>query len=490
MKKLLAGILILVQAGTAIAQDFEDAHRFSDMKLEGSARFTGMGGAFGAIGADLTSIHINPAGMARYTKNDFGITLGNNSWRTDATFKGTGTSDVRNNFAMPSLGLVFTGPTDEKSPSLWKSAQFGVTFNRTNNFNQNTYINGIHENSLSYYFAGQAAGTHPDDLGIYHPFGAYLAYQTYVIDPTDSLGTSYTSQAVYGDGFEHQKTINRRGSMYETAISFSGNYDDKFYLGASLVFPGLRFEEMAAHREIMQDENLSLKEFTYFENLTIRGSGFGARIGAILLPTEFLRLGLSYQTPFTYNMRDNWSASMKSEFDTVAWTMESLPGTYNYRLRTPGRVTASAALVLNRRGMISVDYEFSDYSRAKFLRNNLDLNAYNFNQENQNITRFLRPVNNLRIGGELRVTQELYLRGGFGLTTPGFSEDIVERYTPRYTYSGGIGYRNKDFYADLGYSLMQWFDDYYMYDPTLLPNATTAIDNKLTRIVASVGVKF
>ena len=53
-----------------------DALLLSGENSQGTARFESMGGAFGALGGDLSSININPAGSSVYNDNEYGITLG------------------------------------------------------------------------------------------------------------------------------------------------------------------------------------------------------------------------------------------------------------------------------------------------------------------------------------------------------------------------------------------------------------------------------
>ena len=50
------------------AQNEEDALRYSNVFFGGTARYMGVGGAFGALGADISVLNINPAGMARFKK--------------------------------------------------------------------------------------------------------------------------------------------------------------------------------------------------------------------------------------------------------------------------------------------------------------------------------------------------------------------------------------------------------------------------------------
>ncbi len=53
-----------------ISQNDLDAFRYSQQGISGSARFNAMGGAFSAIGADVTLAAINPAGLAIYKNGE------------------------------------------------------------------------------------------------------------------------------------------------------------------------------------------------------------------------------------------------------------------------------------------------------------------------------------------------------------------------------------------------------------------------------------
>ena len=51
------------------AQDINDALRYANAEVQGSARFRALSGAFGALGGDLSAISINPAGSAIFIKS-------------------------------------------------------------------------------------------------------------------------------------------------------------------------------------------------------------------------------------------------------------------------------------------------------------------------------------------------------------------------------------------------------------------------------------
>src|SRR4051794_37454461 len=58
------------------SQNDLDAIRYSRIGVGGSSRFISMGGAFGAIGADLGCAAYNPAGLGIYRKGDISFAWG------------------------------------------------------------------------------------------------------------------------------------------------------------------------------------------------------------------------------------------------------------------------------------------------------------------------------------------------------------------------------------------------------------------------------
>lgn len=55
----------------SIAQNEEDVLRYSQIEFSGTARYVGLGGAYGAIGADFSSLSSNPAGIGVYKRSEF-----------------------------------------------------------------------------------------------------------------------------------------------------------------------------------------------------------------------------------------------------------------------------------------------------------------------------------------------------------------------------------------------------------------------------------
>ena len=53
------------------AQGVDDACLFSQTYYQGTAKALGMGNAMGAVGGDMASVCINPAGMGIYRSTEF-----------------------------------------------------------------------------------------------------------------------------------------------------------------------------------------------------------------------------------------------------------------------------------------------------------------------------------------------------------------------------------------------------------------------------------
>ena len=75
MSKLIFKLYLILGISAIYSQTYEDALRYNQFYHEGSSRFNSMGGAFGALGGDLSSININPAGSSIFLKSELGFTL-------------------------------------------------------------------------------------------------------------------------------------------------------------------------------------------------------------------------------------------------------------------------------------------------------------------------------------------------------------------------------------------------------------------------------
>ncbi|MBD5204411.1 MAG: TonB-dependent receptor, partial [Bacteroidales bacterium] len=71
-----------------VGQTATDVIPLTQSDLKGTARFMSMGGAFGALGGDLSTLSQNPAGIGVYRSSELGFTLDLDCQRSSATSQG------------------------------------------------------------------------------------------------------------------------------------------------------------------------------------------------------------------------------------------------------------------------------------------------------------------------------------------------------------------------------------------------------------------
>ena len=85
----------------------EDALKFYSFGNYGSARSQGMGGAFTALGGDLSSSYINPAGLGFYNKSEFTISPIFTTTNTTSNYIDNPTKLSASNMNIGQIGVVF-----------------------------------------------------------------------------------------------------------------------------------------------------------------------------------------------------------------------------------------------------------------------------------------------------------------------------------------------------------------------------------------------
>ena len=241
MNKLFALFFLQLLVVNSFAQSESDVMRYSFGAPIGTARTTGMGGAFGAVGADLFSPVINPAGIGVYRKSEFVFSPGLFIPTTNTSYYGTSNTDDKFKLNVANWGFVFNSKLG-KDDNLeeWKSVSLAYTYNRLNDFSQRVFIQGQTQNkSIIDGFLASSNGLSPENLDL---FSDYLAFDTYLIDTFYVLGPNKYIGQVYNDPkIKQTKTINRNGAQGESAFTVSGNYANKWFLGASIGFKRVNF---------------------------------------------------------------------------------------------------------------------------------------------------------------------------------------------------------------------------------------------------------
>ena len=385
---------------------------------------------------------------------------------------------------IPNVGFVGTHVFKKREHIGWHCVQFGITYNRLNNFNEKIRIEGETPNSYSLVFANWADGTNEDDLVFNNNYDSYLAYDTWLINPTTAGNNTYVS-AING-GTNTLKTIERKGNMSSTELALSGNYMNKLYIGGSIGIPNLRYEEMSQHVENVANDTINdLDNFTFTQTLKTTGSGFNFKIGFVALPTDWFRFGVALQTPTTFRLSDRWQNGLVTNFDDGnEYEASSDPGSYVYRLKTPLKLTGSASFVLLKRAVLSADYELLDYSKSRLSSATYSTAPYDFNPENEAINTLYTKASTLRIGAEVKLTKLIMARAGIQIK----DNPLNEVSTKLVNYSVGAGYRINKFYLDIAYVMGTSSENYYLYDPELIQSSP--INKESNRAVVTLGFRY
>ena len=296
-----------------------------------------------------------------------------------------------------------------------------------------------------------------------------IAFDTYIIDTLRGAeGMGYgTAFSNYGDnppsryGQSLQRLISNEGYTGEHAISFGGNYSDKVYFGATFGISQLRYISQFQHTESANDAMISLfKNFNYLDYYEDRGTGYSFKLGAIVKPVESMRIGVAFHSPVWYHIDEYFFETISSNFtDGNRYESSNDPMRFEYALTTPFRVLGGIAFQIQKIALLSADYEFVDYSMAKFSQTG---DGYNYAEKNNAINNSLKSASNFRVGGEFRFNK-LYLRSGYGYYGKAFAKGDVNENMSYNSISAGIGFREKNFSLDFGYTHLNSSQVYNLY---------------------------
>jgi len=498
MKKYILLTSLLMANSLVFAQAEFDALKYSLTDINGSARYVSMSGAFGALGGDMSTLGMNPAGIAVYRSSELSLTPSLSTLSTKSVFNGYESTDSKSKMLINNFGYVGSFRTyDESSLS---NFNFGISYNKVKDFNRNsTLIGKSHPKTLL------------DRICIDENNGGSslydYAYETWLVEKNSS--GNCVSILSDGETATNAMYMMESGGIGEWNFTLGANYNHNLYLGLSLGVQSIDYELKSVYDEdFAQGGGLELRNV-----LSTQGAGVNLKIGAIVRLCPELRIGLAYHTPTYYSMTDNYGASMTSSglidpvtnkaFDPAP---EYYPedGSTDYQLKTPGRLMYSMAYQFGKTGFISMDWDVVDY-RETTLK---DADGVPFGDLNGYMNDDFRAASNLRLGGELRVSDNFSLRAGTAWyqspvkaslennntyvgtagTTPQYS---IEKDT--YYASCGFGYHSGAFFLDAALQEQMRSEHFYnFYDEATNVSYKKYADlsSNKTNVVVTVGLKF
>jgi hypothetical protein len=466
MKRNYTFILLLVCA-FASAQNINDVLRLNAESSYGTARFQGLNGAFGALGGDLSSLNINPAGSAVFNNSLLSLTGSNYNVKNDAGYFNGSSSTTLNSLDLNQVGGVFVfKSTNSNSP--WKKLALALNYDLIKNFDDDLLVSGNSDQGIDNYFLNLSGGVPFGPLLIqdgefieeaYLDIGAslgfvdqqaFLGYYGGIIDPLDfddDNNTDYISNAKYS-------TVNQNYSQSTTGYNskFTANlasqYGENIYLGASLNIHNVFMDKLTQLSERGFDSDSEIQEITFDNFLRTQGSGFSFSLGAIGKLNENFRIGGSYQSPTWYNLSDETSQRIYSDLadSDISFINFNIINVFeDYTIKIPGKLTGSLAMIFGRDGLISFDYSYQDMSKAE-LRPGSDPS---FASENDFISDKLSTVSTFRLGGEYRI-EALSVRAGYRFEQSPYANGGT--IGDLNGYSGGIGFNFGGSRLDLSYN--------------------------------------
>ncbi|TFH39165.1 MAG: hypothetical protein E4G95_01850, partial [Bacteroidia bacterium] len=234
------------------------------------------------------------------------------------------------------------------------------------------------------------------------------------------------------------------------------------------------------------DNNIPIfEDFTYTNVVYTDGTGYNFKVGIIVRPISALRVGFAFHAPTVFRLNEYYYDSMIANDIYGRYDEANDPFRFEYTLTTPMRFNTGISLQIGKMGIISGDYEYVDYSTAKFAKAS---DLYDYFNENDDIKSIFAASHNFRIGGEMRLSTMFYLRGGYSFYGSGFQSDQDNADNNYSVYSGGVGFRQSNIYFDLSYALRHNSQAYFMYGyPTLDPVELTYNRHMIT---GSIGLRF
>ncbi len=512
-KKILLSALLISSVALGVrAQDYYTAATLLDDNYYGTARSLALGNAMTALGGDLGSVTINPAGSAVSHFGQFTISPGLLLSVNRAAFAPGGVYSEpefgpvkkkrRGAFGFSNIGVNLYLDSEDNSSAI-SGISFGFTVNNTANYNDKRFGEG--RNPYTSFSGAMAWGAQ------FAPgLSSDAAYAAAMIDKgamSDDgqmyLGVAEKDYGVLWGPLFQQSTVRSYGSKGDVAFNLGLNMQDRFFLGFNVGIVSIEHR----YREDFCEESVDPAEFpyeidgkpTHFNYLNynferdIDGGGLYVKTGFIWVPAEWLRIGGTIQTPTWYDLTQYEYAYAYTDFTDVKRSYDSGDRyweEWGYTMTTPWKFGLGAAMTFLDRGLLSVDYEYENMSDIRFRGN---FGEEDYRDLNSDIAEGYGARRTLRVGLEYRLTPELSVRTGH--TRTGSIDGKVV------SWAIGGGYSpDGPFFADIAIRKTRWpeirytaYQDYvYAADSDKLVyySPTIASQKSLFDIVLTLGYRF
>ena len=545
MKKILS-IMTAALLGTAVsAQETYDNAQLATKDLNGTARYVGMGGAMEALGADLSTIGTNPAGIGMFRRSMVAGSFGFNSQQDAKSFGNAN----KTNMSFDQAGFVYSMRSGRHSMlnfgfNYTKSKNFDqilTAAGRLNNASQNKLsamknVNGVYtlqdknnglvSNSGAYsqadYLYSNVLFNHYDANNPNDPNNATLTDKGVIVNQTTGLPVYYNAT-----GYDFGRSTTGYIGQYD--FNVSGNSNDRFYWGFTVGIYDVHYNSSSLYSESLVDGDKAIGDVAMNDERKITGTGFDVKAGLIFRPAEEspFRIGLYVHTPTWYDLTTrNYTVLNNNTNEAYGSTERGKSSeSYDFKFYTPWRFGVSLGHTVGNYLALGATYEYADYTTNDIRVNDggeVDYwgNYYETSSRDeamkQNIKNSLKGVHTVKVGMEFKPEKNFAVRLGYNYQSAmynknGFKDGSLESYgtyyasTTDYTnwkdthrFTAGVGYNYGKFSFDLAYQYSQTNGDFYPF-MSYVDNSEPKFDNvcdavkvsnKRNQLLFTVGYKF
>lgn len=534
------------------AQAAVDLYNLSRPDLRGTARFMSMGGAFTALGGDLSSLNQNPAGIGIYRSSEVGLTLNLDFQSSKTEAQGLTDNDDQTKFTFNNFGYIGTIRLNSESCPTFS---WGASYARVTSFDRafRGRIRNLSGASLSNYVAAMtnSEGWTPNDMypnnapndwnpymDSQAPWLSILSYDGYIInDQYDSETGKYLGfQGLMGTdtGGSASFQVREKGYVDEYSINFGGNVYNTVYWGIGFGITDINYTQSSYYEENLSDAYIAASEnssenkdngyivrgsadYRLTNYLNSNGTGFNVKLGVIVKPINELRIGFAVHTPTWYQMTDTYWGALGYDYrptdsdnylqnSGVAQTNYGVSEYTDYNMRSPWRMMVGIAGVIGGQGILSMDYEYRGTNMQVS-----EVGGYAYEDVKNDVKQYFKGTNILRLGAEYRVTPQFSLRLGYSYEWSGVKQqaanDGLNIWTagtlPSYSFdnntqyiTAGLGYRIGGFYADLAYVNRRRESTWHAFSPIVVQETvdqgspSAKVTYNRNQVVLSLGYKF
>lgn len=517
MKKIVIAALALAAVLPAAAQDTYESARLLGSDLNGTARYVGMGGAMDALGADISTISTNPAGIGLFRHSTASVSFGLQSQQGVEKFDGLN----KTNMSFDQLGFVYSQRISSGS-----FINVGFNYHKSRNFDQilsaANSLRDCSQNGLTYHKAdkglyefdknssGDVIGWEPGSNYRSQMFNQadYMNVNALMLDPND--GKIY-----YNDASAYEFDKAHRGWIADYDFNLSGNYHDRFYWGLTIGVKDVHYKGYTEYAEQLLDSKGLCGSVVYGDERKIKGTGFDIKAGVIIRPMEDspFRFGLSVSTPTWYNLTSSNSSMMLNNTPYGSWDYGNSDESYDFHYYTPWKFGASIGHTVGTNVAIGLGYEYSDYGASQ----NRIIDGYDYydNPESstdqlmkRNTEKALKGVHNLKAGLEFKPDPAWALRLGYNYVSAAYDKNgvrdmmidspgVMYASTTDYTnwkdthrVTCGLGYKTGNVNIDLAYQYSATNGEFHPFQEYAGHVTTTNVSNKRHQLLLTLGYTF